>query len=175
MNTFRSFPIPSLEATLNVVWETIKAYMPDNSPCMELKKRKNGAAENNEKSWFRQEGNAGENTEMATMAEGGQEATGEFFELRVLSYESHIFGLKIFLVTSSNKNRLNFACLIQLYIELGRMLQVSPKTGSLAGNKVISSREVDPAWLQSTFQKEIFARVEVPKVIKSMSGKLLGT
>lgn len=73
MNAFRGFTIPTLEATLNVVWETIKAYMPDNSPCMELLKQKNESAGRG--NWFKP-GEPGENTEMSTMAEEGYEATG---------------------------------------------------------------------------------------------------
>lgn len=36
MAYFRGFFIPSLSATMNVAWETIKAKWPENSPCMEL-------------------------------------------------------------------------------------------------------------------------------------------
>ena len=36
MAYFKGFYIPTLEATLNVAWETIKAKWPENSPCMEL-------------------------------------------------------------------------------------------------------------------------------------------
>ena len=81
MNAFRSFQIPSLEATLNVFWETVKAYMPDNSPCMELLKRKNKQVDNEQddkQNWFNENDGKyrGENTEMATLAEEGYEATG---------------------------------------------------------------------------------------------------
>lgn len=36
MANFRGFNIPSLGATVNVAWETLKAKWPENSPCMEL-------------------------------------------------------------------------------------------------------------------------------------------
>lgn len=36
MANFRGFYIPSLGATINVAWETLKAKWPENSPCMEL-------------------------------------------------------------------------------------------------------------------------------------------
>lgn len=75
MEFFRRFPIPSLEATLNVTWETIKAYMPDNSPCMELI-RGRGPQEPGEHTRFNEPNKTGESTEMATMAEEGYEATG---------------------------------------------------------------------------------------------------
>lgn len=77
MDSFKRFPIPSLEATLNVAWETIKAYMPENSPCMELLKKRSGAQEPGEHTRFNEANKAmGESTEMATMAEEGYEVTG---------------------------------------------------------------------------------------------------
>lgn len=36
MTHFKGFYIPSMSATFNVAWETIKAKWPENSPCMEL-------------------------------------------------------------------------------------------------------------------------------------------
>lgn len=36
MANFRGFYIPSIGATINVAWETLKAKWPENSPCMEL-------------------------------------------------------------------------------------------------------------------------------------------
>lgn len=75
MEFFRRFPIPSLEATFNVAWATIKAYMPENSPCMELLRSKTGPDEPGEHTRFNEKP-TGESTEMATMAEQGYEATG---------------------------------------------------------------------------------------------------
>ena len=36
MAQFRGFTIPTMQAAVNVAWETIKAKMPENSPCMEF-------------------------------------------------------------------------------------------------------------------------------------------
>lgn len=36
MANFRGYYIPSFGATINVLWETLKAKWPENSPCMEL-------------------------------------------------------------------------------------------------------------------------------------------
>jgi len=36
MANFRGFHIPSIGATINVAWETLKAKWPENSPCIEL-------------------------------------------------------------------------------------------------------------------------------------------
>lgn len=79
MDSFRRFPIPSFQAMLNVAWETIKAYMPENSPCGELIGLRSGQQEPGERTSFKEGSRAmGESTEMATMAEqGGYEATGE--------------------------------------------------------------------------------------------------
>lgn len=60
-------PIPSPQVAINVAWETVKAYWPENSPCMELIRQKRGAEGEND-------------NEMATMAEEGyQQQTGEIY------------------------------------------------------------------------------------------------
>ncbi|KAL0277296.1 UNVERIFIED_CONTAM: hypothetical protein PYX00_004636 [Menopon gallinae] len=93
MDSFRRFPMPSFEAMLNVAWETIKAYMPENSPCGEIIGLRSGQQEPGERTRFNEKSKAmGESTEMATMAEqGGYEATGVaedgFMGQKQLSYQ----------------------------------------------------------------------------------------
>lgn len=64
MANFRGFNIPSLQATLGVAWETIKAKMPENSPCMELIRGTGGA----QGGYGQQQ--PGDNTEMRQMNNG---------------------------------------------------------------------------------------------------------
>lgn len=66
MAQFRGFSIPSLQATVNVAWETIKAKWPENSPCMELiRGPAPGEGQQRPGSFKTFEG--GEHTEMTTM------------------------------------------------------------------------------------------------------------
>lgn len=75
MNMFRGVFIPSLEATFNVIRETIKAYLPEKSPCLELIRRGE-----NEGGGMKMK----DNTEMATMSEEGYEATGNIYQCIII-------------------------------------------------------------------------------------------
>lgn len=73
MDFFKRLPIPSPQAAANVAWETMKAYWPENSPCMELIKRRSGT----DADYGTQPGD----NEMATMAQQGyQEAGANLFK-----------------------------------------------------------------------------------------------
>lgn len=80
MAYFKGVFIPSLSATLNVAWETIKAKWPENSPCMEIIRNAGGGGVGGEPRGpsgnnFRSFNEEGENTEMTTMK--GNEGYGE--------------------------------------------------------------------------------------------------
>lgn len=75
MAYFRGVFVPSMTATLNVAWETIKAKWPENSPCMEIVRGTGGGSQPREPSGNFRSFNEGENTEMTTM--NGEEAFGE--------------------------------------------------------------------------------------------------
>ncbi|KAK0088666.1 hypothetical protein PV325_011085 [Microctonus aethiopoides] len=77
MANFRGFFIPSFGATVNVMWETLKAKWPENSPCMELIRGPGpGQQRPPPAGSFKAFGEDGENTEMTMMnneeAFGGQ-------------------------------------------------------------------------------------------------------
>ena len=77
--------MPPIRAAVNVAWETVKAVLPENSPCLELLRSAGAggsggegaesARGQNERLGFArfaggtQGGSMGESTEMATMAE----------------------------------------------------------------------------------------------------------
>lgn len=80
MAYFRGVFIPSLSATLNVAWETLKSKWPENSPCMEMIRNAGGVGGGGGGGGADTSGNfrsfnEGENTEMTTMK--GQEGYGE--------------------------------------------------------------------------------------------------
>ncbi|XP_066601436.1 vesicular inhibitory amino acid transporter [Prorops nasuta] len=77
MASFRGFTIPSLGATFNVAWATIKAKWPENSPCMELIRGPGmGPGQSQgQPGGFKTFEEGGENTEMMTM--NGEEAYRE--------------------------------------------------------------------------------------------------
>lgn len=72
MANFRGFYIPSLGATINVAWETLKAKWPENSPCVELL-RSGGMSSmgrpqaRNDQGQFKSFDEGRDNTEMMTM------------------------------------------------------------------------------------------------------------
>lgn len=69
MANFRGFYIPSIGATFNVAWETMKAKWPENSPCMELI-RGNGTGQQQapgQSGQFKSFEEGRDNTEMMTM------------------------------------------------------------------------------------------------------------
>lgn len=78
------YSIPSFSATVNVMWETLKAKWPENTPCMELIRGAGGGINNDQQrpvpGQFRSFGEAGDNTEMREMngekAFGGQTSSG---------------------------------------------------------------------------------------------------
>ncbi|KAF7996251.1 hypothetical protein HCN44_001883 [Aphidius gifuensis] len=85
MANFGGYSIPSFSATVNVMWETLKAKWPENSPCIELIRGAGGGINNNEQQrpvpgQFRSFGEGGDNTEMREMngekAFGGQTSSG---------------------------------------------------------------------------------------------------
>ena len=65
--------MPSLEATLNVAWETVKALWPENSPCMELIRGPNKLGEE----YGQPPGEGGEAAEMTTLNNGNTSTYGE--------------------------------------------------------------------------------------------------
>ncbi|XP_044575879.1 vesicular inhibitory amino acid transporter [Cotesia glomerata] len=74
MAEFRGYHIPSFGATVNVVWETIKMKLPENSPCMELiRGPEPGQPRPGVGQGFQPYGE-GENTEMTEM--NGEQAFG---------------------------------------------------------------------------------------------------
>lgn len=86
MANFGGYSIPSFSATVNVVWETLKAKWPENSPCMELIRNAGGGGGGGGGQArpvpgdFKSFGEGGENTEMREMtgeqAFGGQSGSG---------------------------------------------------------------------------------------------------
>ncbi|XP_067000615.2 vesicular inhibitory amino acid transporter [Anabrus simplex] len=106
MAQFGRFHVPPLRATINVAWETLKATLPDSSPCFDLVKNAatgsgNRPREPGERVRFAQFGTGtdgaqqmGESTEMATMpgedgqaADGGRGVAEDGFIERQLSYQ----------------------------------------------------------------------------------------
>nr|CAD7395602.1 unnamed protein product [Timema cristinae] len=77
MAQFGRFTVPPLRATLNVAWETLKATMPDSSPCFDLvrkagRPKEEGAGEHVRFAQFGGTGGKmGESTELHTMPGGG--------------------------------------------------------------------------------------------------------
>lgn len=68
MAYIRGVFIPSVQATINVAWETLKAKWPENSPCMELIRGPGpGARPAQQGTNFRTFSEGGDNTEMTTM------------------------------------------------------------------------------------------------------------
>lgn len=83
MTTFGRFTVPPLRATLNVAWETLKATLPDSSPCFEMVRKATGGGGGGSRprepgehvrfAQFRGEGHQklGESTELSTMPGDG--------------------------------------------------------------------------------------------------------
>ena len=83
MATFGRFTVPPLRATLNVAWETLKATLPDSSPCFEMVRKATGGGGGGSRprepgehvrfAQFRGEGHQklGESTELSTMPGDG--------------------------------------------------------------------------------------------------------
>ena len=67
MAYFRGVFVPSMSATLNVAWETIKAKWPENSPCMEIIRGTGGGGQPRGPPGEFRSFNEGDNTEMTTM------------------------------------------------------------------------------------------------------------
>ncbi|XP_076645018.1 vesicular GABA transporter [Halictus rubicundus] len=68
MANFRGFYIPSIGATINVAWETLKSKWPENSPCVELIRGPGQQAPGQDgQGQFKSFEDGGDNTEMMTM------------------------------------------------------------------------------------------------------------
>lgn len=74
MANFRGFQIPSFGATVSVMWETVKAKWPENSPCMELIRGPGPGQQQQPRDNFKSFEEGGEHTEMTNM--NGEEAFG---------------------------------------------------------------------------------------------------